>query len=253
MYDGTHSLTFSHLDGTLAKNTWTNWRLIPTSRPTMKPPAPQTKFVEIDGKNGSYDVSDYLVPDMTYADRSGSFEFIVDTEQITWLTAYNTLESYLNGKRLRLTLEDDPEWYYEGRFTLNEFKSEEKYSKIVINYRVAPFKISIYSDFVENIIWDTFNFERDYDWSAFWHIEINNSTFTAVIEGFGIKTGVSARLVASSSYPTQSVTATFGNVSKTLTTVGVTVSLGETSRTGTKTLTLSGTGVIDIGVKKISM
>ena len=111
IYDGSHSITFTTTDGLSSQNTWDQWFLIPTSRPTMSIPGAQNRFVEIPGMNGSYDLSDYLTPDVTYSDRSGSFEFIVDTDEIDWRTAYQTIVIFLHGKRLRMILSDVPEWY----------------------------------------------------------------------------------------------------------------------------------------------
>lgn len=248
MYDGTHALIFGPTDGSAGKNTWTDWFLIPTSRPTMSPPGAQNRFVEIPGMNGSYDLSNYLTDDITYTDRSGSFEFIVDRDKTDWLTAYRTISVYLHGQRLRVTLTDDPEWYYEGRFTLDEFKSEPQYSKIVISYRVSPFKISVYSSFVQDILWDPFNFDLDDDWSAFWHIQSTAAATTYNVESYGLRFKLDVRLVSGGP-----VTASFGGVTKTLTTAGVIEQLGDSKQTGTTVLTLTGDGVVDVGWRKVSL
>ena len=248
MYDGTHSITFGPTDGSAGKNTWTDWYLIPASRPTLTMPGAQNKFVEIPGMNGSYDISDYLTPDVTYSDRSGSFEFVVDNDHADWLTIYRNISMYLHGQRLRMILDDDPEWFYEGRFTLDEFKSDKANSRIVIGYRVYPFKISIYADFANEILWDPFCFERDQDWSLFYHITLSNETVTMPVEAFGIRENISVKFVSGTS-----VTATFGGVNKTLNTVNQVELLGNSGRIGSTTLTLTGTGVVDVGWRKISL
>lgn len=248
IYDGSHSITFQLLDGSDEQNTWGDWFLIPTSRPTMSVPGAQNRFVEIPGMNGSYDLSDYLSTDITYSDRSGSFEFIVDTNQIDWLTAYRTIVTYLHGHRLQMILADDPEWYYEGRFTVDDFKSDKEFSRITISYRVSPFKISIYSDFVQDILWDSFNFDLDDDWSVFWHIQSTNVTKSYDIEFFGLQTKVKVRLVSGGP-----VTASFGGVTKNLRTVDEVESLGNSNSTGATTLTLTGNGVVDVGWAKVSL
>ena len=40
-----------------------------------------------------------------------------------------------------MTLDDDPEFYYEGRFTVNQWQSGASFSTIVIDYNLQPFKI----------------------------------------------------------------------------------------------------------------
>lgn len=248
MYNGEHSVIFGPTDGSAGMHTWEDWFLIPTSRPTMSMPGAQNKFVEIPGMNGSYDISDYLTPDVTYTDRSGSFEFVVDNDHADWLTIYRSIAAYLHGQRLRMILTDDLEWYYEGRFTLDEWKSEQARSKISISYRVAPFKFSIYADFTDNILWDPFCFERDSDWSALYHVELSNETRTYDLEAYGIRNQIRARLVSGGP-----ITASFGSITATLDTPNAEVALGQSSRIGMTSLTLSGSGVVDIGWQKLSM
>ena len=245
MYNGEHSITFTSLDGTVSKNTWTEWHLIPTSRPTVSVPGAQNKFVEIPGMDGSYDISDYLRADVAYTDRSGTFEFVVDNDHEDWLTIYQSLLMFLHGQRLRMTLVDDDGWYYEGRFTVNEWKSDKVRSAVSISYRVAPFKCSIYPEYVENILWDPFCFERDMDWSALWHVELNGGTEQFRIESYGVRTAVQVRLVSG-----EGGTASFGGVTGQLSEAGQEAMLGYGSRGGTDILTISGTGVFDIGWRK---
>ena len=40
-----------------------------------------------------------------------------------WHMAYSDIMDYLHGQKLRAVLEDDPEYFYEGRFTVNVWKS----------------------------------------------------------------------------------------------------------------------------------
>ena len=107
-YTGAHAITFTSLDGSVSKNTWEDWHLIPTSRPTMSIPGTQNKFVEIPGMDGSYDISDYLRADTAYADRSGSFEFLVDNDHEYWITIQMKIAEYLHGKRLRVLFDHVP-------------------------------------------------------------------------------------------------------------------------------------------------
>ena len=170
-YDGAHSITFG--DGSLTSdgkfagmNTWTNWHLVPSSRPTMPMPGFATKYIEIPGRDGTIDLSEFLVKRPVYGDRSGSFEFYVDnTKEKDWIGLYRRIATYLHGKRMKMCLTgDDPEYYYEGRFSLNEWASDQNWSRIVINYQVGPYKKALRVQGAEDIIWDNFNFNTDYHW-----------------------------------------------------------------------------------------
>ena len=153
-----HSIIFGD------KNTWADWYLIPSSRPVFNPPEPKTKFVDIPGADWHIDMSEVLTGDIAYNARQGSLEFIVDNGQLSdykadrWHVLYSEILDYLHGRILQATLEDDPLYYYEGRFSINEWKSEPHNSKITIDYVVSPYKYEASSS-LEDWLWDPFDFE----------------------------------------------------------------------------------------------
>jgi hypothetical protein len=153
-----HSIIFGD------KNTWADWYLIPSSRPVFNPPEPKTKFVDIPGADWHLDLSTSLTGDIAYSSRTGSIEFIVDNGYLSdynasaWHVLYSDILNYLHGKLMKTTLEDDPSFYYEGRFSVNEWKSEPHNSKIVIDYTISPYKYEAFSS-LEDWEWDSFDFE----------------------------------------------------------------------------------------------
>lgn len=153
-----HSIIFG------SKNTWADWYLIPASRPVFNPPTPKTKFVDIPGADWHMDLSSVLTGDIAYGPREGSFEFIVDNGQLSdykaeiWPELYSEIMDYLHGQVIQAMLEDNPDYYYEGRFSVNEWRSDPHNSKIVIDYNVAPYKYEATSS-LEDWIWDSFSFE----------------------------------------------------------------------------------------------
>lgn len=146
------------------KNTWADWYLIPSSRPVFNPPEVKTKIVDIPGADWHLDLSTILTGEINFGSRTGSLEFIVDNGQLSdynankWSAVYSEILGYLHGQILKARLEDDPYYYYEGRFTVNQWASESHNSKITIDYDVAPYKYEAESS-LENWKWDTFNFE----------------------------------------------------------------------------------------------
>lgn len=148
-----HSVTFGE------KNTWDDWRLVPSSRPVFNPPAQKTKTLEIPGGDGVIDLSQALTGYPVYQNRTGSMEFIVMNDFKPWHMAYSDIMDYLHGQNLRAVLEDDPEYFYEGRFTVNAWKSEKDWSRITIDYDVGPYKWGILSS-TEDWLWDPFNFQN---------------------------------------------------------------------------------------------
>lgn len=148
-----HSVTFGEM------NTWDDWRLVPSSRPVFNPPEQKVKTLDIPGGDGVIDLSQALTGYPVYQNRKGSMEFVVMNDFKPWHMAYSDINDYLHGQRLRAFLEDDPEYFYEGRFTVNAWKSEKDWSKIVIDYDVGPYKWRQESS-IDDWLWDPFNFQN---------------------------------------------------------------------------------------------
>jgi len=189
-----HSVTFGN------KNTWDDWRLVPSSRPLFNPPAQKTKILEIPGGDGVIDLSQALTGYPVYQNRTGSMEFIVMNGFKAWYMAYSDIMDYLHGQTMRAILEDDPEHFYEGRFAINSWKSEKDWSRIVIDYDVGPYKWSTESS-IDDWLWDPFNFRTGIIRSAlFKNISVNTSMKTRKLDAdlFG-RAPVCPRFIVTSS------------------------------------------------------
>lgn len=158
-----HSITFGE------KNTWDDWHLVPTSRPVFNPPAQKVKTIDIPGGDGVIDLSQALTGYPVFQNRTGSFEFIVPNgfepweagiiERQRWYVVYSDIMDYLHGQTMRAILEDDSEYFYEGRFTVNSWKSQKDWSRITIDYSVGPYKWALLSS-IDDWLWDPFNFQN---------------------------------------------------------------------------------------------
>ena len=146
----------------LFANTWESWRLVPTERPSIAPPEVKTEYVEIPGANGALDYTEVLAGDVRYGNRTGSWEFIVADANslITWHNTYDQLLKLLHGRRFYLSLREKPNYIYVGRLTLNQWKSEERYSKITIDYNLEPY-YKLKTGATTDWLWDDLTFTTD--------------------------------------------------------------------------------------------
>ena len=129
-----HSIIFGD------KNSYDDWHLVPTNRPDVNPPKVKTQYVEVLGMDGFLDYTEVL-GGIKYENRTGSWEFLVLNDYINWYTLCSNIMSYLHGKVMRVVLEDDPLYYYQGRLSLNSTKSDKNNSKITIDYNLNPYKL----------------------------------------------------------------------------------------------------------------
>ena len=143
-----HSITFTgKIDGVtdpITVNTWDNWHLIPTSRPDIAHPQIQTDYQDIGGMDGQMDFTEYIPGGVIYGTRTGSLEFYVDNRDpaySNWMNIRDDIIYHLHGRRLFMSLTDDePGYYYYGRFSVSNWKSDQKWSTVTINYELDPFK-----------------------------------------------------------------------------------------------------------------
>lgn len=169
-----HSITIGD------KNTWDDWHLIPATRPLFNPPPVKFNLQDVPGGDGMINLTKALAGRPTYGNRTGSWTFYVENGFKDWTALYSEIMVYLHGQELRAILEDDPAYYYEGVFSVNEWKSDKNWSQIVIDYNVGPYKKEI-ANTGSDWLWDPFNFEtgiiRNYK-----NLSVL-TTLTVVVEG----------------------------------------------------------------------
>lgn len=144
------------------KDTYNDWSLVPTTRPSVAPPVPKTKYVDIPGSNSQLDFSTSLTGYPIYQNRTGSWDFMIDLDKNDkpWAELYSEVMDWLQGKEMCCILEDDQEWFYKGRFYVEKLNSQDKYTTITINYNVYPYKkyAVLGADYDADWLWDPFDF-----------------------------------------------------------------------------------------------
>lgn len=130
-----HSVTIG------SKNTWADWRLIPSSPPFVAPPPVRKNMVELPGGNGSIDLTQFIGNTIHYGVSEGTWDFVIADQSIPRELQVSEIAKYLHGKRFeKIIFEDDPDWYYSGRLEIASIKPAKNYSAITINYTIDPFK-----------------------------------------------------------------------------------------------------------------
>jgi hypothetical protein len=167
-YSGKHTITFFYKDPMTSenevpsRNTFDDWKLIPTSKPIIAPPEVNSNLTYIPGGSGFYNTSEILTGYPTYKSRTGELEFTVlnaynNDTSLEWNKVYNDISSFLHGKEMKCVLEDDPAYYYSGVFSVSSAKSGGYNSTINIKYEVQPFKRARQMC-DEDWLWDPFDF-----------------------------------------------------------------------------------------------
>lgn len=122
------------------KNSYTDFGLI--LRPKTRPfPTPKTNYVSIEGGDGDLDLTTALTGDVKYENIPYPLEFYLKDKRADWEETLLTISTYLHGKKMPLTFSEDPDYYYLGRYTLNELASERNIGLLIIDCVLEPYRL----------------------------------------------------------------------------------------------------------------
>lgn len=138
-----HSVNFGD------KNTWDDWQLIPATRPVINPPEIIEQTEETDLGDGELVTTNYLLgegPHFGLAE--GEITFYMDNletykyEYLGWPVRRSEILAYLHNRRGRMVLDDDPDYYYEGRYFVS-FANGKDYSTMTVKYKLDKYHLPI--------------------------------------------------------------------------------------------------------------
>ena len=167
------------------RSTWTDWKLIPTSRLSVNPPEPKYNFIDVPGTSREIDLTDAVAGHVNYGPRTGSWEFVIVDPDVVWYELYSEIMEFIQGKRCRVVLRPDMDYYYEGRLYVNEFKSNPDNSTIVIDYHFGPFKYDYNDDLDQLENWITqLNYIDNQQTQAEFELEAGGASHTLDVDVF---------------------------------------------------------------------
>jgi phage-related protein len=112
------------------------------SQKTIGAPSPKVETIEIPGGDGVLDLTDFF-GEVKYNNRNLSFDFSTIIPQADFLDLFSEIQNAIHGQKMQIVLDDDPEWYYIGRVTVPEWKTEKSIGKITIDCDCEPYKVKI--------------------------------------------------------------------------------------------------------------
>ena len=130
-------------------NTWYDLRLILTAK-TIPDAEPKTNYVDLDGMDGSLDLSEVLTGEITYNDRTISATFWTDYGTFKDREALlRKISASLHGKKVKIIEPDDPDHYFIGRVKIKSKKNKAAYAEFTIEAICEPWRYAINECFRE--------------------------------------------------------------------------------------------------------
>ena len=121
-------------------HSFNDFHLILASK-TIGTPSPKTETIDIPGGDGVLDLTDFF-GEPKYNNRNLSFDFSTMVPMSEFMTVFSAVQNALHGKRMAITLDEDPEWYYTGRISVSEWKAERNIGRLTIDCDCEPYKMS---------------------------------------------------------------------------------------------------------------
>lgn len=124
------------------KHTYDDWGLVITDK-LLGLPTPKESSVDVDGADGDIDTSEVLSGEIKFGKRKLQFEFTMTTPYNEYNELVTEISNYLHGKKLKIILDEDDEYYYLGRCNINQWTSDKRIGKIVIVCNCEPYKYTL--------------------------------------------------------------------------------------------------------------
>lgn len=103
--------------------------------------APKVKAVKIEirGANSALDLTDFF-GEPNYEDITHKFRFSTIVPQSDFLALFSTIKNAIHGKKLRVILDDDPDFFYTGRCFVSSFTSAKGVGTVSVETECEPWK-----------------------------------------------------------------------------------------------------------------
>lgn len=124
-------------------NTFYDWGLYLTDK-SIAEPTPNTNYVNIDGMNGTLDLSEALTGEVTYKDRTISATFLADKGDYKERSRLlRSITASLHGRKIKIVEPDDPTHYFIGRVTIKAKENTLPYATLSIEATCEPWRYAM--------------------------------------------------------------------------------------------------------------
>lgn len=103
----------------------------------VEPARPKLNLVDIPGADGSRDLSALPAGRVVYEDRSITWTFALYPGE-KWDAKHRQVSNALNGRECKITLDTDPDYYYQGRLSVQEYNLDRTLRQITVEAICRP-------------------------------------------------------------------------------------------------------------------
>jgi phage-related protein len=98
--------------------------------------------IDVEGADGTLDYTEYF-GEPKYNDVTHKFPFAIMEPKEDLLSHYSHVKNALHGKKMRIILDDEPDFFYVGRIYVQPFTSDRTIGYITIETECEPYKYKL--------------------------------------------------------------------------------------------------------------
>jgi hypothetical protein len=112
--------------------------------PDMPPAQAKTNYLDIPGADGELDLTE-VHGEVKFKARENKYTFtMMPGSPMTWEEKMSEVSGLLHGKRCKVTLDKDEDYYWDARVSVDDFNSDRVLHQIVIGIKAQPYKLKQY-------------------------------------------------------------------------------------------------------------
>ena len=123
------------------KHSHSDYGLLLKGYPAISPPVPKTKYVDVLGADGALDLSKALTGYIQFNRRTITMEFNIMAPREEWPAKHSEIMNALHGEEMQIVLDDDPDYSYTGRLSVEGYDPQKVTSGVKITADVEPYKV----------------------------------------------------------------------------------------------------------------
>lgn len=106
----------------------------------VEPAKPKLNFIDVPGADGSKDFTESPAGRVVYNTRKITWTFKLYPGD-NWAAKYTQVSNAINGRACKITLDDDPDYYYQGRVSVDKHASDSILHTITVVATCQPYKL----------------------------------------------------------------------------------------------------------------
>lgn len=124
------------------KHSIRDYNMYLTTVPQLDPPNAKTVYVSIPGANGKLDLTESVTGEISYENRTLRMEFAIRAKDQQRPSIMSRINGDIHGRIVRVILDNDPDYYYEGRASVQWTNVQSWKLRCVITVDASPYKLA---------------------------------------------------------------------------------------------------------------